>query len=206
MSENQTVQDAQEQDTDLIAALDMASLRKAAKLLGITAQRDWGKVDFVEAIKAKQSNTEAEFVFDNSNAPKPGFARIIIHRDPTPGHKNTPIHSAVNGRIFQIPRGIEVDVPLPIVEALKNAVTIVTRQKEPGQSDGRSGAYVDEPQLSYPFQVLQVTPGEWTNPNDGRKVSYERRLAFHKRFGRWPTSGELAEAMKIKMQKDLAED
>lgn len=204
MTENHNAQDEQSQDTNMLAALDMASLRRAAKLLGISAQRDWGKEDFVRAIQDKQNQTEAEFVFENANAPKPGYARIIIHRDPTPGHKNTPIHTSVNGRIFQVPRGLEVDVPLPIVEALKNAVTIVTRRKT-DDDNGKPGAFVDEPQMSYPFQVLQVTPGEYTNPNDGRAASYERRKAFHDKFGRWPTAGELAEAMKIKMQKDLAD-
>jgi hypothetical protein len=206
VTQETTAQDAQEQDTNLLAALDMASLRKAAKLLGISAQRDWGKEDFVKAIQDKQANTDAELALLNANAPKPGYARILIHRDPTPGHKNTPVHVVVNGRIFAIPRGLEMDVPRPIMEALANAITIVTRQKESGHGDGRSGAYVDEPQLSYPFQVIAITPGEYVNPNDGRRVSYERRLAFHTKFGRWPTHGELQEAMKIKMQKDLAED
>lgn len=204
MTDNQTAQEAQDQDTNMLAALDMASLRKAAKLLGIAAQRDWGKEDFVRAIQDKQNQTDAEYVFDNSNAPKPGYARILIHRDPTPGHKNTPIHTSVNGRIFQVPRGLECDVPLPIVEALKNAITLVTRRKTSDDGD-KPGAFVDEPQLSYPFQVVSVTPGEYKNSNDGRAASYERRKAFHDRFGRWPTAAELAEAMKIKMQKDLAD-
>lgn len=186
--------------------LSISDLRKVAKHLGIASQRDWTKEDYVNVIKHKQEQANHKYVFDTNVGPAPGFARILVHRDPTPGHKNTPIHAAVNGVIFQIPRGIQVDVPLPIVEVLQNAITIVTRQVETESLDKPMGLYADEPQLSYPFQVISFTPGEWKNRADARSANYERRYAFFKRFGRWPTAGELAEAMKIKMRKDLANE
>lgn len=198
--QNQTAQDEQDQK-DVFEAIDIAQLRKAAKSLNISAQRDWGKEDYIRAIQAKQEALNVEVALD-ANAPKPGYARVLVHRDPSPGHKNTPIHVGVNGWIFQIPRGVEVDIPKMVVEGLKDAVTIVTRQKE-----GNTGReqYVDEPQLSYPFQVLAITPGDAPNRNDARSASYERKEAFFKRFGRWPTSGELQEAIKQKIQKELSE-
>lgn len=191
---------------DVLESLSIAELRKAAKHLGITFQRDWTKEDYINLIKHKQAQAAHKYVFDKNIGPEPGFARIIVHRDPTPNHKNTPIHAGVNGKIYQIPRGLEVDVPLPVVEALNNAITIVTRQVGGESLDNPTGVYVDEPQMSYPFQVISFTPGEFKNANDSRSANYERRYAFFMKFGRWPTAGELAEAMKLKMQRDLAED
>lgn len=191
---------------DALENLSIGDLRKVAKHLGIASQRDWTKEDYVNVIKHKQEQASHKFVFDTNLAPAPGFARIVVHRDPTPNHKNTPIHAGVNGRIYQIPRGIQVDVPLPVVEVLQNAVTVVTRQSQSESTDNPMGIYTDEPQLSYPFQIISFTPGEFTNKNDARAANYARRYAFFKKFGRWPTSGELAEAMRIKMQQELAAD
>lgn len=202
--QDQTAQEERAQ-VDAVAALNIGSLRKAAKLLGITAQRDWSKEDFVAAIQAKQEENTHQLVFDSSTAPRPGFARVLIHRDPTPGHRNTPIHVGVNGWIFQIPRGIEVDVPIPIVEVLKNARSIQVRQREAANAQNPSGTYQDEEQTNYPFQLLQMTPGEFKNSNDGRGARYERKYAFFKKFERWPTDGELNEAMKQQIIKEMKE-
>lgn len=181
---------------DAIDDLKIADLRKVAKMLGITAQRDWTAEDFVRAIKTRQEGSAVGLVFDNSLAPKPGYARIIIHRDMTPGHKNNPIHVGVNGLLFSIPRGVEVDIPEPHLKALQNARSLVTTQTDDNTSK-------DSMVQSYPFQVLAITPGKFVNPSDGRAASYERRLAFNKRFGRWPTKGELEEAMKQRIAQEL---
>jgi hypothetical protein len=201
------LKDAQDErgQLDALEDLSIGDLRKVAKHLGIASQRDWTKEDYVNVIKHKQEQAAHKYVFDTNLNPAPGFARIIVHRDPTPGHKNNPIHSSVNGRIYQIPRGIQVDVPLPIVEALQNAIVIVTRQSQGESLDNPMGVYVEEEQLSYPFQVISFTPGEYKNKNDARSANYERRYAFFCKFGRWPTAGELAEAMKIKMRRELAD-
>jgi hypothetical protein len=197
--EQSNVQDERSQ-LDAIDDLKIADLRKVAKLLGISAQRDWTAEDFVRAIKTKQSGSVPSLVFDNSLAPKPGYARIIVHRDMTPGHKNTPIHVGVNGLLYSIPRGIEVDIPEPHVKALYNAKSLVTNQTS--EVEGRT-EYKDSMVQSYPFQVLAVTPGRFSNPGDGRAVSYARKKAFNQKYGRWPTKGELEEAMKLSIAKDL---
>lgn len=193
-------QDARSQ-IDAVDDLDMASLRKVTKLLGISAQRDWSKEDFIAAIKAKQENVNApSLVFDNSLAPKPGYARIIIHRDNSPGHKNPPIHAGINGRIFSIPRGVEVDIPEPLVGVLSNARSLVLRQTD--DNEGRT-TYKDSMTQSYPFQVLAVTPGKFENNVDGRAANFERRKAFNTKFGRWPTKGELEEAMRHRIANEM---
>lgn len=195
------VQDERSQE-DALADLKIADLRRVAKLLRINAQRDWVTEDFVRAIKDKQDqHTAPSLVFDNALAPKPGYARIVIHRDMTPGHKNTPVHAGVNGWIFQIPRGIEVDVPKEIVEALQNARSIVTSQDK-DETTGRTETK-DSMVQSYPFQVLAISPGKATNPVDNRAASAARRQAFCDKFGRYPTSGELQEAMKHQIARQL---
>lgn len=205
---NETKQnDAQEERSqlDVLESLDIASLRKYAKLMNIAAQRDWTAEDYVQAIKVKQEqNKIASIVFDNTNAPAPGHARVLVHRDMTPGHKNGPVQVGVNGRLVHIPRGIEVDIPIPYVEALKNSKSLQIRQVESGGQGSPMGTYRDEEISYYPFQIISITPGgNFQNPHDSRGASYERRFAFHKAFGRWPTDGELKEAMRAKIIKEM---
>lgn len=179
---------------DQVEALDMAALRRATKMLGIKAETKWTKLDFIKAIKDKDAGTPVSAAEALLNAgPKPGFARILIHRDPTPGHKNTPIHIGVNGMLLQAPRGIELDVPIPFVEVLKNSVSAAPQLVEQGDAKNPSGTYKDVEHMSYPFQVLAITPGkDFRNPQDNRSAQYARREAFEKKFGRWPTAGELS--------------
>lgn len=184
---------------DLVDSLDIKTLRTAASALGISARRDWNKQDFIYAIKERQSAQPAvEVVFDPSKNPRPGFARLIVHRDPSPNHKNSPIHVGLNGQIFQIPRNIPVDIPKEFIEVLSNARSVQTREQESSTRENPSGVYKDEEQLSYPFQVMAVTPGEWVNPYDTRARKFALRSEFNRIHGAWPTEGELAEFKKTK--------
>ncbi len=88
--------------------------------------------------------------------------------------------------LYQIPRGINVDVPKEFIGVLKDAVVKETREVEPGK-------YVEEDQPSYPFQVLAITPGKWKNPNDNRAAAFKIRKEFFNTHGVWPTAGELRE-------------
>lgn len=181
-----------------VEAFDIGQLRKAANLLGIKADKHWRKEDFIEAIQTQQAQEQlVNAVFDSSTGPKPGYARVVIHRDPTPNHRNGPIHLGVNGRIIAVPRGGEFDIPIPYVEVLKNAVTVVTEQTEQATKDNPSGSYREEPRTSYPFQVVAVTPGPFQNQNDQRAAKYARRWAFMQANNAWPTDGELKEFEKV---------
>lgn len=188
---------------ETVESLDIASLRRFAKLMGVQAERGWSKEDFVNAIKSKQASTNTMLVLDNSKAPKPGYARIIIHRDPSPGTKNLPVHTAINGRIFAIPRGLEIDVPEPIVEVLANARTIDTSQQAEASARNPGGEFKDIERLSYPFQVLAITPGKFDNQADGRSVNYALRKEFHTKHGTWPTHAELTEFRKAKINERI---
>lgn len=204
MIEHSEVQE-ETSNIDAVKSLDIAQLRKLAKFLNITAQRDWRAEDYVEAIKAKQAaNALTQYVIDGSTGPAPGHARVLIHRDPTPGHKNSPIQVGLNGRIIHIPRGVEVDIPIPFVEVLNNAKTTQIVQTEGASAFNPAGTYKDQVSTSYPFQVIAATPGgKFENQYDQRSANYERRKAFHNMTGRWPTDGELKEAMKAKIIRDL---
>jgi hypothetical protein len=202
LGNNITVSDKTQ--TDAVESLDIAQLRKFANIMKIPAKRDWSKEDYIAAIKAKQdSQALATFVFDPSTAPAPGKARLIIHRDPSPNHKNSPIHVGVNGYLISIPRGIEVDIPIPHVEALQNAKTVEINQMSSSNRENPSGTYKDEERTSYPFQVLAVTPGEFFNPHDNRGASYAASKRFFDKFGAWPTEGELKEVTKADINRQL---
>lgn len=200
---------AQDERVEAVTFEDMSiqQLRAAAKFLGIAAQRDWRAEDFVRAIKNKQeANPLTQYVIDGSGNPAPGYSRVIVHRDPSPGHKNTPVPLGLNGRIIFLPRGIEVDIPTPFVGVLQDAKTGQMQEVEAGSIHLPGGRFKETFATSYPFQVIAATPGgRFESQLDNRKASYERRIAFTKVFGRWPTDGELKEAMKQKIIKQLSE-
>lgn len=195
---------SEQAQADAVESLDIANLRRFAKLMKISAGRDWTKEDYITAIKAKQeSNSMATFVFDSSTAPAPGKARIIIHRDPRPDNKNSPVHLGVNGYIISVPRGVEVDVPIPFINALKNAKTVEVVQQGESSRENPGGIYKDEARDSYPFQVLAVTPGDFINPHDSRAAKYKAKKKYFEKFGAWPTDGELKEVQKALIQKGI---
>lgn len=185
---------------DSVESLDMADLRRMAKILGITSQRDWKKEDYVKALKDQRSK-DVPLAQTQGSGPQPGYARVLVHRDPTPGHANKPLHVAVNGHIFGVPRGVEVDVPIPHIEALANAIVLESRQVSNPDRNHPEGRYREEPKTSYPFQVIAITPGEYRNPHDNRIHTSKIREEFNRKFGKWPTAGELAEYRKEQHNK-----
>lgn len=199
MIEDVELENDEDAQASAVDKLEIGQLRKYAKFMGIQSERTWTKTEFIKAIQERQKSQTVGIVFDNGSAPKPGYSRVIIHRDPTPGHKNTPVHAGYNGALFAIPRGLEVDVPTPLVGSLANAKSIQVKSGD-AISDGEGTGHTrDQEQLSYPFQVLAVTPGSAVNQHDNRANSYKDRKAFVDAFGRWPTHAELAEAIKAKL-------
>lgn len=206
---NEDLVQGKERDSDL-KNVDIADLRKLAKFFNIDSQRDWKQADYVAAIVEARDQAQGlvpdadlpSFSGDSqTDKPKPGHARVVIHRDPTPGHANSPVPLSVNGRIFMAPRGVEFNIPLPYVEVLRNAVQLVTRQKKEPSAEYPSGEVVEEPILSYPFQVISITPGgKFQSSLDQRSNVANRKAAFVKQHGRWPTKGELAEFEKIQLR------
>lgn len=211
-------------ESNVLDGATIGDLRALAKSYGIKAERSWDRARFVKEIIEAQdggiefdlgvsgeaADSEAERLIaqysthttkenESKGAPKPGFARIIIHRDPTPDHANSPIPVGLNGRMFMVPRGIPVDLPIPYLGVLKDASMLIERQtKEPSASHPEGKTEISEI-LSYPFQIIALTPGgKFVNNLDQRSISAQRRKAFHTELGRWPTDGELAEWEKEK--------
>lgn len=181
-------------------SIDIGTLRAVAKTLGIRAERTWKTEDYLAAIADKNlaANMPTAGVL-NGNAPKPGFARIIIHRNPDPTGSNSPVHVALNGKFYQIPRGIEVDIEKEFIEVLNHARTKAPRQVQRGTSDNPAGSFVEEENIGYPFQVVAITPGgKFENSNDNRAAKYKYREEFVKEHMHWPTDGELKEWLKVR--------
>lgn len=200
-NEHSNVQDERSQE-DLYGDLSMADLRRYAKLAGITSQRDWTKDDYVNAIKTKLSASNVELVIDNGLGLKPGHARVLIHRDPTPGHSNRSVHVGINGKIYAIPRGMEVEIPKVFLSCLGDAVTTYTEQDSEPSREHPGGTFRENKRLSYPYQVFAVDPREYEF-EDPRARSYAERKAFFDQYGAWPTAGELQEWKKAKINRDI---
>lgn len=206
----------------------IGELRALAKSYGIKAERTWKGEDFLKAIAEAQDagevpdlstasaeQSEADKLIANysiptsrsesaaaSGQPKPGYARIIVHKDPTPGHANSAVQVGLNGRFFNIPRGVAVDVPIPYLGVLRDAVHLVRRQIKEPDSNNPNGTFAEEEILSFPFQIISLTPGgKFANAIDQRSLSAQRRQRFADALGRWPTDGELAEWEKTQIRK-----
>ena len=184
--------------------MDMAQLRKYAAAARVAIARDMNKEEIISAIKAKMKDKDILRIGEVGKAPEPGFARIILHRDPTPGAGNRPVYVQVNGYKCTVPRGIEVDVPMKVVSVLNDAKEM-RKEEDPSQPYNSPARWRNIMVHSYPFQTLMFTPGPDPRPGFERTkaAKYGPRVAFRDKFGRWPQRAELIEAIKdglIKLQ------
>jgi hypothetical protein len=184
--------------------MSIQQLRKFASFYRITLERTATKEEIVEAIKAKRKDKDFAVPADKNTRPKAGWARIEIHRDPTPGASNRPVYLGLNGYRICVPRGVPVDVPIKMIALLQDArnYQLVENVDEPLNSPKR---YTRQHVLSYPFNVLDQVPGPDPRPGYelSKKAHYGPRVKFRDLFGRWPTKAELLEAKKegfIKLQ------
>ena len=193
MSDNET------QDTEKLEDLSIQALRKFAALYRITLPRDATKDQIVEIIKEKQNSQDlARVVGPESNGmPGPGWARINIHTDPSPGASNQPVYVNCNGYVVTVPRGVDVEVPIKIIATLNDAAEkrLVENFQEPIESAKR---WEYRTVLSYPFSVVAVTPGADPKPGAeaAKKAAHAPREKFRQLFGRWPRGNEVLEAQK----------
>lgn len=204
----------------------IGEIRALAKFFGVKSERTWKKSDYIKAIVAAQSGGQLSFnvpanddddwqedlpeIKDYSvpekgpgvkeDRPAPGFSRLLIHKDPTPGHANSPVPLGLNGRTFLVPRGKEVDLPTPYVGVLKDAKQTVIRQKSEPTPQNPAGEMVEEDILTYPFQVIMVTPGgKFTSAMDQRGQIAIRKQAFADALGKYPAS--TAELMEFEKEQ-----
>lgn len=171
--------------------MDIGQLRKFAAILHLNFPRDAKKADLIKLINDKKRGGDVAIISNVGDRPSPGWARIELHRSNVPGASNRPVFVGVNGYNITIPLGVEVDVPIKVVEAL--AVAKTTKLTTDDQ-----GRHSYEHALSYPYSVKDINPGPDPRPMNelGRKTSYGPRVAFRDLFGRWPRKDELREAQK----------
>lgn len=178
--------------------LSIEKLREYCSVFAIPANKSWKKEDYIQALNDRLKSVElvAEAKRDaDANAPAPGHSRVVVHKDPSPNASNRSIFVGVNGRIFQIPRGIEVDIPNPLLEVIKNSTTTHTANTNTGAKNMAEERFETITSVAYPYSVIATTPGEYYNPNDQRVTQYKMRLKFLDKFGKWPTAAELNSAI-----------
>lgn len=190
----------QEEDDVKLEDLSIAALRKYAALYRLTVAKTSTKEDIINIIKQKRNSQDMALIVDEETAgsgPKPGWSRIQLHRDPTPGAENHPLYVGCNGYNIAIPRGVDVDVPNKVVGVLNDATEqrLVENYSAPSGSAER---WSYQKQLSYPFSLIAMNPGPDPRPGyeKGKAAAHRPREKFRELFGRWPTHGELLEAQK----------
>jgi hypothetical protein len=184
---------------DLIEQLDnlsFAELKKKAATYRIAITKDMDHEQILALVKAKVSS--GKYALEAmGDAPKPGYARIRVFNDPSPTASNKPVYVSVNGYAVLIPREIETDVPVKIVEALGNAKSsrLIEDQTQPVGSVGR---FRFKEVQNYPFAVITVTPGPDPRGTYERAAAQKERPreAYREKFGYYPTEDELKEALR----------
>jgi hypothetical protein len=172
---------------DKFDSMTIAQLRKYAKTFHVSLGIHDTADDIKKRIRDKQRRHNMIEEADVSTGPAPGRWRIIIHKDASQGKAGTrPVHINCNGYHCDIPRNVPVDVPEKVVRVLENSVHYVTLDAD--ANDGTRSASTYEAQLSYPFQVVSMTPGDDPSPgHEKSKLGYFlRRKAFLDEFGYWP--------------------
>lgn len=179
--------------------MPIGKLREYAKHMRVALAKTATKEEIVEALLAKlNGRTTAVLATDNGSVP-PGYAKITVHEDPTPGASNTPVYINANGYVATIPRGVEVVVPMRVVRLLNDAKVNRRKQTYTAGADGREvfrETTISVP--SYPYTVHEMVPGP--EPLTSHEISKQKaqrpRKRYKELFGHWPRPGELPRAIE----------
>jgi hypothetical protein len=179
--------------------MDIGKLRQYASHLRVAVPKTAKKEDIIAAIKSKLSGRTAVKLAEEGSKLKPGYARIKVLSDPMPGAANSPVFVNANGYTCTIPRDVEVVVPQRVVRVLNDAVVKRLKQTTTTDNYGREvtrDTVVIQP--SYPFQVLEMAPGEepLTNLEISKLKTAGPKRRYRAMFGRWPRPKELARAIE----------
>ena len=169
----------------------------------LTPEMCRNKEAVISAILRLNSRTGApqDFALDarKVNHIPEGWAKIILHKENTPGSMNYPHPCGVNGYICAIPRDVPVLVPIKIVDgSLATAIETVR------ELDKTTGNYRRVDRLAHPYQELGRTDGPDPRPNTTKQQRYAPRKAFRDKYGFWPNADELKEAIKLGVISVLA--
>lgn len=179
--------------------LSVTELRKHANTnFGITVTRDHSKDDLITLIMGIVA--KGNYAQTASGELKPGWARIKISN--TGDYRSAiPLYVNANGFECFIPFGVEVDVPIRVIESLKNAIEYKVGKNEFGER-------IHKFNESYPFQIIGMIEGP--DPRPGIEVGRDARLApkyrFRDQFGFFPTDKAFRDFVQSGMFKlDSAE-
>lgn len=188
--------------------MSIQDLRKYASHMRVAMPKTATKDDIIEALERKLDGRTMPELSVEGNKLKPGYARIRILEDGTPGANNLPVYVNANGYQATIPRGVEVVVPMRVVRLLNDAK--VNRRKQtmvpgPDGVERFRESTVEVP--SYPFQVLEMNQGPepLTVYEQSKKKSMGPRRRYRKLFHRWPKARDLTRAIEqglIKLDDD----
>lgn len=188
-----------------LSQLPIPKLRSMAAAYGLPLRRDMDRAAIAALIYQHESSPaeRVAIVEEGSDRPKPGWARITIHRDPSPHAGNSDVFLGVNGYCVLVKRGVMVDVPIKILRgALMDSVTEVVRENQNAKT--AEERFTFELVHSYPFTVHDINEGP--DPRDtyertvSQKMKYKRKFKEERHY--WPKPHELREYMRTANLED----
>jgi hypothetical protein len=189
-------------ETPDFSAMDIAQLRAYASHTRVAVAKTATKKEIIESITRKLNGRVVPEIASEVSQVKPGYAKIKLMNDPMPGASNLPVYLMCNGYQCLIPRDVPVIVPMRVVRTLNDAVATVKKQSLVSDNGGREVfKEVDVKSLSYPFQILEMTPGPevLTSLEASKLKTVGPRKRYRDLFGHWPKSRELTRAIEQKL-------
>lgn len=187
-------------DTPNFETMDIAKLRQYASHLKVPLAKTADKAEIIAAIERKLNGRVIPTIASADTSPLPGYARIRLLSDPTPGAANLPVYLNANGYVATLPRDVDIDVPLRVVRTLNDAV--VRRRKQSTVQDPATGREIFKETTvvtpSYPYQMIDMTPGPevLTAHEINKKKADGPRKRYRALFGHYPKRGDLQRAIE----------
>lgn len=180
--------------------MSIQQLRQYASHMQIALEKTANKEQIIKAIDSKLQGRNTPALAEDGNKLKPGYAKIKIIEDSTPGAQNFPVYLNCNGYQCTIPRGREVIVPIRVVRTLDDAKT--KRRQQVWMPDPNTGRESMKETVvnahSYPFTVLDIHHGpELLTPLEAARLKVMApRKKYRDMFGHYPKRGELKRAIE----------
>lgn len=187
-------------ETPNFSDMEIGKLRQYASHLRLPLAKTATKAEIIDAIERKLNGRVIPTIASGDNSPLPGYARIRVLEDPTPGSSNLPVYINANGYVATLPRGVDIDVPMRVVRVLNDAV--VRRRKQSTVQDPATGREIFKETTvvtpSYPFQMIEMTPGPevLTAHELNKKKADGPRKRYRALFGHYPKRGDLQRAIE----------
>lgn len=160
-----------------LEALSWGDLKRTAKQsYGFNPAREMTRDQIISKILLLASDdSRIKAVVDLDAPPKPGFARIRIHKHNRAGGDD-PVQISVNGKEITILRDKAVDIPHKFVNALKNAINDLMFPNGYTMDSDKAEIYEDiaEEERDYSFDMIASSPGPDPWPTSLEKTLHNR--------------------------------